>query len=606
MPSFLPNVLFFSVLCVITLFISSQRFVSEEVTPKWLFMMLIIGVMGLVRRLMTRQSTVSVRAIDIILVAGFFISFVSTWATVGTVSIYLAGLPLLYILIRRFVADCPCRYLFGAVSAFALVLAVQGIFQYSGLLRAANGLFAVTGSFDNPAGFAGALACALPLCFYFFSNQAKQMRPVAFTTAIIIAIAIILSGSRAGILAAAVSLAVWLLTKTRIAGLTSKTLWAAAIIILSTALYFLKKDSADGRLLIWRCTIEMIAEKPVFGHGAGAFQAQYMLRQADHLSARPESAYAPLADNVLHPFNEYLLLLSEHGLAGLGVVAVLGVLLVRAYRRNRSDEKSAALAGLTAIAVFSFFSYPFRYPFTWVILFLCIAVIIHSHCREAAFTASAKTMIPRISVFLLSVGLLTYAVIMARAEIVWSRVAKTSMTKHPSIVLSEYDKLHRWMGKNGLFLYNHAAVLHEAGEYEKSLSIIARCTQYFNDYDVQMLLADNYKGLGKNAVAEHCMKTASAMCPSRFMPLYALAKLYEAMGRRDDALALADKIIDKDVKIPSAMVIAIKNAMRRLIEEQEASNNPESEPQTGSEPEKDKPRQGETPKVRPNGATLPP
>ena len=54
------------------------------------------------------------------------------------------------------------------------------------------------------------------------------------------------------------------------------------------------------------------------------------------------------------------------------------------------------------------------------------------------------------------------------------------------------------------------------------------------------------------------MKTAANMCPVRFMPLYELVKLYDAIDRKDDTLALVKIIIDKEVKIPSYTITAIK------------------------------------------------
>jgi hypothetical protein len=56
------------------------------------------------------------------------------------------------------------------------------------------------------------------------------------------------------------------------------------------------------------------------------------------------------------------------------------------------------------------------------------------------------------------------------------------------------------------------------------------------------------------------------MCPNRFMPLYQLVLLYKETNRNEEALKLAQQILDKEVKIPSATVNAIKNEMRQLIE----------------------------------------
>ncbi|MBQ9533896.1 MAG: O-antigen ligase family protein [Prevotella sp.] len=81
--------------------------------------------------------------------------------------------------------------------------------------------------------------------------------------------------------------------------------------------YLFKKDSADGRLLIWRCALEIVADKPLLGHGPNAVECHYMDYQAAYLKAHPESLYLLLADNVKHLYNEYLEILVRYGLVGL-------------------------------------------------------------------------------------------------------------------------------------------------------------------------------------------------------------------------------------------------------------------------------------------------
>jgi len=189
----------------------------------------------------------------------------------------------------------------------------------------------------------------------------------------------------------------------------------------------------------------------------------------------------------------------------------------------------------------------------------------------------------------------------------WKQIAHLSLSGKTREVLPEYDRLYRWLGKDGLFLYNHAAELHEAREYEKSAAVFEKCVRHFNDMDVQMLLADNYRKLGLYAKAERHLQLASGMCPSRFMPLYELVRLYEATDHMEEALELASIIVDKEVKIPSATITAIKNEMRRLIEEQGSDNDPAKQGRTSNKSDHEQEqRQGETPKVRSNGATLPP
>ena len=610
--SYITGILISCVFCGVLFFLSSSRFVNVAIIPKWMGLFLSAGIAGVIFSLWCKKIDLPAKQIFIFLICCFLIVLLRDGTESGlnpALTVYLSALILLFFLLQQVVISFHAKILFGIIIVFALALSMHGFLQYSGLIHSGSSKFAITESFDNPAGFASVLVCVLPLCFIFFEDRNKYFRYLAIASLMIIATAVFLTGSRAGMFAIAVAMVVWLFQKNKylkiqtsfLVRLLAKFAIIIAIIALSIVLYFFKKDSADGRLLIWRCTLDMIADKPVIGQGHCAFQEKYMLYQAAYLNAHPDSQYAQLADNVLHPFNEYLLILSEHGLIGLGALTLAGFFLVRAYRRNSCNERLAALISILALSVFSFFSYPFKYPFTWLILFLNVTVICKP-CREIPRKYPAITTPVRCFAFLLSAGLLASSLMLTHAEITWNRIARKSLAGQTLKVLPEYDQLYLWLGKNGLFLYNHSAELHEAKDYEKSIAVFKRCTQHFNDMDVQMLLADNYKELGKYAEAKQHLKTAAAMCPSRFMPLYELVKLYEAGNCKDEALALAQKILDKDVKIPSSTVTAIKNEMRQLIEAQEMTDVPENDCRTSDEPLNNETRQGGTP----NGAALPP
>ena len=60
----------------------------------------------------------------------------------------------------------------------------------------------------------------------------------------------------------------------------------------------------------------MIADHPLWGTGTGGWLANYMYYQADFFVNHPDSIYQMLADDVIYPYNEYLLVITEHGLAG--------------------------------------------------------------------------------------------------------------------------------------------------------------------------------------------------------------------------------------------------------------------------------------------------
>lgn len=547
-------------LCAITLFVSSHRFVNAQITPKWLAMIAAVGIAGVVWSTRFGEKHFYTKPILLLLLSVFLFAFIRNWVSISfnpVLFMYLSGLVSLFILLQFVVTECSPKYFYGTIIFFVVILSLHGILQYAGVISSGSKNFVVTGSFDNPAGFAAAVSCVFPLCFFFFTSQKKYIKYAAIGIAVLMMSVIVLSGSRAGVMAMVVATIVWFFVQSKnwkvtnpVVHKTSKIILILVMFALPVVLYFIKKDSADGRLLIWRCTLDMVLEKPIVGHGAGAFNAKYMLYQAEYFNAHPDSQYTRLAGNTLHPFNEYLFVLSEYGLVGLAALVLLCYIFVRAYRRHPIHEKLPAMMSLLALAVFSLFSYPFRYPFTWVMLFLCMAVIcnptIKSHPSLAQRNPSKiSSPVPRIVVLFLSTGLLVYSVMMAMAEVKWKRIAQLSLNGRGREVLPEYNQLYRWLGKDGLFLYNFAAELHEAGEFEKSLVVFEHCTRYFNDMDVQMLLAINYKKLGKFAEAEQHFKQAIAMFPAKFVPMYELVNLYAANNREDDALVLAKKIIDE-------------------------------------------------------------
>lgn len=211
--------------------------------------------------------------------------------------------------------------LFSIPVAACFVQALYGLSQYAGLLPAL-GTFRITGSFDNPAGFAVALCVGFPFTAPLLRNRHRIVRYLAAIAAMTLILGVILCGSRAGLLSIGTVGMVHGLARIR-KPLVRRTMWVVLPLLL-VGLYFLKRESADGRLLVWRCTAEMIARRPLFGHGPGGFAAGYMNTQADYLREHPDSPYAQLADSVQHPFNEYLSVAVHYGLFGLMALAALG------------------------------------------------------------------------------------------------------------------------------------------------------------------------------------------------------------------------------------------------------------------------------------------
>ncbi|MFA5229064.1 MAG: O-antigen ligase family protein, partial [Candidatus Paceibacterota bacterium] len=108
-----------------------------------------------------------------------------------------------------------------------------------------------------------------------------------------------LTESRAAILSLVPGL-IWISHSTlmKMAGKKKKlllTIIGSVLIVGGLFLYRYKPASADGRLLIWRVSADMIADAPLFGHGIDGFSKEYMIYQANYFKENPTSYFTSVA-----------------------------------------------------------------------------------------------------------------------------------------------------------------------------------------------------------------------------------------------------------------------------------------------------------------------
>jgi O-antigen polymerase len=394
---------------------------------------------------------------------------------------------------------------------------------------------------------------------------------------LLIAIAIFLSGSRTGLLAILISSLSFFFIESKIfrniQQLRYFKLLSVLILVISVIgallLYHKKQDSANGRLLIWNVSFRMIKDKPVFGHGYGAFQARYMDYQAEYFKKNPNSKYAQLADNVKHPFNEFIKIAVEFGMGGIIVMSSLILFVLWKVIKSENENRGLFFSGLVSFMVFACFSYPLQYIAVWLLLAFYFLVLLPSN--EIRISNTPISIIARIIVFVASSLILFHFAKQIQAEIKWKTIAVNSLSGNTEEMLPEYEKLHSTALKgNPFFLYNYGAELNFASQLDESIEILTECQKKFNDYDLQMLLADSYYRKGESEKAVQIYKHASNMVPCRFLPIYQHFEIYRKAGRIDMAVKYAKKIVNKKIKIPSITVTSIKSEAEEYLKEKES------------------------------------
>jgi len=262
--------------------------------------------------------------------------------------------------------------------------AVLILLQEYGWLESRHSLFTHTGSFFNPGLAGGFIACSLCVLIYFLTEMRKSSgRYCLLAASVLLTYALILTDSRAAWLAAlaGVCCLFWqwetrcilriklLISKQPVLKISI----LALVLLLSLFGYFYKKSSADGRLFIWEVSLEMIQDKPLFGHGVAMFRSEYPHYQARFFEENPESDRAWVAGDAFAPFNEFLSILIEQGIGGF---LLLSTALLLLFTFQKSDDKERKQKSFLLVwCVFACFSYPTGHLRTLVLLPFFMALL---------------------------------------------------------------------------------------------------------------------------------------------------------------------------------------------------------------------------------------
>jgi O-antigen ligase len=127
----------------------------------------------------------------------------------------------------------------------------------------------------------------------------------------------------------------------------------------------LDQQSARQRFFWWRAAAELVRAAPVRGQGLGNFAREFPARARRALG--PYSDLPPAFCD--HPHDDYLFVLCEHGVIGLGLLLWLGAVWARlAWRSARAGDAlgGGLLAGIVALAVHAVWNMPFTIQGTLV------------------------------------------------------------------------------------------------------------------------------------------------------------------------------------------------------------------------------------------------
>ena len=388
--------------------------------------------------------------------------------------------------------------------------------------------FTLTGSFSNPGPYGGLISILLAILgAYVLQNYNAQKwydKALVILSSISCALCVIVipaSMSRAAWLALGVAALVWGFKELRLADWIKKHKAFAAIasvivIIVMTGVFFLKKDSAIGRLHIWHMELRAIAEAPLSGHGKGTVLGIYGDTQAEYFAEkeRPE-IITKVAGCPEYAFNEYLKIGVEYGIPAMVGVIVVMIALITLLLKFRSPFAY----GLIAFGVFAFFSYPLE------------AINIKSE-----------------------------------AEKKWESIRYLSGMQLYEGAVEELAPLYNDLKDNYRFIYDYGYALHKCKYYHESNEILKEGAKISSDPMFYNIIGKNLEALGLYEEAEEAYIHAHYMVPQRLYPLTLLMRMNIRLGNDNEALRYGKMILDKPVNERHRTMLRLQSDARHCVD----------------------------------------
>ena len=365
--------------------------------------------------------------------------------------------------------------------------------------------------------------------------------------------------------------------------------WKAIIILLFAVIlipllfskiYEVRKDSANGRLLIWKVTSTIIKDAPIFGHGYDSFSKIYNNYQADYFKKGLGSDYEKiLADNVKHAHNEFLQMWSELGTVGLLLLlALFAVIIFSCTKNNRGkaayDENEilhiSATAGIISIIIYSLFSFPLHIIATKMNFIFLLALVSATSDGIPGFRFNLPSTALKFVQIVILITVTFIAISYNRtyqAFQKWEEANFLAQLNELDTPEKIYKDIYPLLKQNGLFLFTYGGLLSRQEKYSVAIPLLEKAKKRFSDPNLYLSLGMDYEGVSNYKKAEACYLQASFMIPHKFYPKYLLTKFFIKNLKFEKAKLWADQILNDKAKVNSTAVLEMKDEIAKLVKD---------------------------------------
>jgi len=491
-------------------------------------------------------------------------------------------------------------HLFFVIS---LLVSIYTIIQYYGFDPYLSDLHSLTSTIGQKNWISNYLAMIFPVVFsYFLLEQSKKNRILYFLLLSILYATLMICQSRGIWISISLTLifAIYIIIKFNLLKMFQENKkWIFLLLItflVITIIYstdnslnksaitvpqrtistFDEQDpSINTRLLMWKTTLEMIRDRPIFGSGIGTFKMNYLNYQAEFLKNNPY--YIKYSVKAGEAHNEYLQMWAEIGIIGLGIfigiILMFYSLILDYLKKNDSDKDKIIVFGLvlgiTCFLIHCLFTFPLHVPALGVTFFALLGLTViyarkinlpktDSDNRPKEFKLKNKGIKIALTILVLVFMIWAINLLAVRpyiAEIQYFNGMRHNVDGNYREALSYFEQAASLYPYNGRILHALGTTYYNLGILNKAEEVLQRTTRYRIDANTFYNLGLVYSQAGLFSKAEEKFKYAVYLMPKFTKVYYDLGYLYFTQGKYDDTIEQWNKILEIEPNFSNKYIV---------------------------------------------------
>jgi tetratricopeptide (TPR) repeat protein len=326
----------------------------------------------------------------------------------------------------------------------------------------------------------------------------------------------------------------------------------SVVCLIVVGLYFIRTNSADGRLLIWKVTAnEMLDGDVTLLPRDVTFSVFYGNAQERYFSEcqRPlrEQMLAGIPDNA---YNEWLQMTVEWGCLIAGAALIALILVVNFLRKSKQPDSVPLSGCMWTFVVLSLLSYPLRCSTS-----LCVALFVLAF----AVAICVRHKILRLCLVILAIVALPVKAVIDSRHIGLRQKALEQCSQLDIRCAYEdsgkyidcYKRLKQYIGEEPEYLLAYAKALYDTRKYNQSRQLLRKAQKISGDPVFYLIEGKCRQAQKCYSEAEGLYKKAYYRIPHKIYPLYLLMNLYKQQHKYDLAGRIAKVILQKKPKVES-------------------------------------------------------